>query len=176
MKTIPKIQDILQDFPEFNGIHPLADVFPMKPDDEFWELVEHIRENGVASELMREKGTNLLIDGRNRLLAISITQSLFEVVDIEPEYVLAHVTASNLHAKKFDANQKAMIGAGLLPFYEAQAKERQEAALKQGNKTKHGDKSSIEEKIPQPRKSQSRDEAGKVVGVFNLTPTEGHGN
>jgi protein gp37 len=152
MKIIPKIQDIIQDFPEFDGVHPIADVFPMKPDDEFWELVEHIRANGVASELMREKGTNLLIDGRNRLLAISITQSLFEVVDIEPEYVLAHVTASNLHAKKFDANQKAMIGAGLLPFYEAQAKERQ--IRKPTN--------SVVEKIPQQK---SRDQAGKVVGV-----------
>ena len=154
MKIIPKIQDIIQDFPEFEGVHPIADVFPMKPDDEFWELVEHIRANGVASELMREKGTNLLIDGRNRLLAISITQSLFEVVDIDPEYVLAHVTASNLHAKKFDANQKAMIGAGLLPYYEAQAKERQ------GTRTDL--KQHIVEKIPQ---GKSRDEAGKVVGV-----------
>jgi protein gp37 len=158
MKIIPKIQDIIQDFPEFEGVHPIADVFPMKPDDEFWELVEHIRANGVASELMREKGTNLLIDGRNRLLAISITQSLFEVVDIEPEYVLAHVTASNLHAKKFDANQKAMIGAGLLPYYEAQAKERYEATV--GRPKKDADKSV--EKIPQIK---SRDEAGKVVGV-----------
>jgi len=158
MKIIPKIQDIIQDFPEFEGVHPIADVFPMKPDDEFWELVEHIRANGVASELMREKGTNLLIDGRNRLLAISITQSLFVVVDIEPQFVLAHVTASNLHAKKFDANQKAMIGAGLLPYYEAQAKERQIAGINQHTKR-------LEEKIPQARKSQSRDQAGKVVGV-----------
>jgi len=155
MKTIPKIQDIIQDFPEFEGVHPIADVFPMKPDDEFWELVEHIRANGVASELMREKGTNLLIDGRNRLLAISITQSLFEVVDIEPEYVLAHVTASNLHAKKFDANQKAMIGAGLRPYYEAQAKER---------KSDNGGAPQVE-KIPPAAKAKSRDEAGKVVGV-----------
>ena len=71
----------------------------------------------------------------------------------------------DLHAKKFSTDQKAMIAARLRPYYAAQAKERQEAALKQGNKTKHGDKSSIEEKIPQPRKSQSRDEAAKVAGV-----------
>ena len=120
--------------------------------------MEHIRENGVASELMREKGTNLLIDGRNRLLAISITQSLFEVVDIEPEYVLAHVTASNLHAKKFSTDQKAMIAARLRPFYEAQAKERYEATV--GRPKKDADKSV--EKIPQIK---SRDEAGKAAGV-----------
>ena len=155
MKTIPKIEDILQDFPEFNGIHPLADVFPMKPDDEFWELVEHIRENGVASELMREKGTNLLIDGRNRLLAVSITQSLFEVVDIEPQFVLPYVTASNLHAKKFSTDQKAMIAARLRPYYEKQAKERMEAGNNQHTKRPV-------EKIPQ---GKARDEAGKAAGV-----------
>ena len=55
-----------------------------------------------------------------------------------------------------------MIAGKLKPYYEAQAKDRQEAALKQGNKTKHGDKSSNVEKIPQ---SKSRDEAGKAAGV-----------
>ena len=58
-----------------------------------------------------------------------------------------------------------MIAGKLKPYYEAQAKDRQEAALKQGNKTKHGDKSSNVEKIPQSRKSKSRDEAGKAAGV-----------
>jgi hypothetical protein len=154
MKTIPKIQDIIQDFPEFEGVHPIADVFPMKPDDEFWELVEHIRENGVASELMREKGTNLLIDGRNRLLAISITQSLFEVVDIEPEYVLAHVTASNLHAKKFSTDQKAMIAARLRPYYEVRAKERQRES---GGDVRN---KKVVQKVAQPK---ARDEAGKAA-------------
>ena len=42
------------------------------------------------------------------------------------------------------------------------------AALKQGNKTKHGDKSSIPEKIPESRKSRdSRDEAGKAAGIIS---------
>lgn len=165
MKTIPKIEDIISDYPEFAGIHPIANAFPMKPEDEFWEFVEHIREHGVAQELMREKGSNLLIDGRNRLLAVSITQSLFEVVDIEPEHVLAYVTAGNLHAKKFDASQKAVIAARLMPFYQEKAKDRQRAALEQGNKTKHGGKSSIPEKIPESRSNDSRDEAGAAAGV-----------
>jgi len=160
MKIIPKIEDIIGDYPEFDGVHPIASAFPMKPDDEFWELVDHIQENGVASELMREKGTNLLIDGRNRLLAISITQSLFEVVDIEPEHVLAYVTANNLHAKKFSTDQKAMIAAKLRPYYEALARERQ----KHHGGTAPGVKSLVE-KIPQVKKSRARDEAGRAAGV-----------
>ncbi len=155
MKTIPKIEDIIGDYPEFAGVHPIANAFPMKPDDEFWEFVDHIREHGVAQELMREKGTNLLIDGRNRLIAVSITQSLFEIVDVEPEHVLAYVTAGNLHAKKFDASQKAVIAARLMPFYAEKAKERMEAGNNQHTKRPV-------EKIPQ---GKARDEAGKAAGV-----------
>ena len=52
-----------------------------------------------------------------------------------------------------------MIASKLLPYYAAQAKERQrESGGDVRNKT-------VEEKIPQPRKSQSRDEAGKAAGV-----------
>lgn len=154
MKTIPKLEDIIRDYPEFTGVHPIANVFPMKPEDEFWELVDHIASIGVAEKLMREKGTGLLIDGRNRLLAVSITQSLFEIEDVEPEFVLAFATAKNLHAKKFDASQRAIIGNRLRPFYDAQAKDRQIR--------KPSD--SVVEKIP-PQTSKARDDAGKAAGV-----------
>jgi protein gp37 len=160
MKTIPNIEEVILDYPEFTGIHPIANAFPMKPDDEFWELVDHIGTVGVAEKLMREKGTGLLIDGRNRLLAVSITQSLFEVEDVEPDLVLAFVTAKNLHAKKFDASQRAMIGEALLPFYAEQAKgrQREQAKINQPQSQKV-------EKIPPSEKAKARDEAGKAAGV-----------
>jgi|LakMenEpi03Aug12_release.lakeMendotaPanAssembly.Ray.scaffolds.fasta_scaffold56827_3 protein gp37 len=177
MKTIPNIEEVILDYPEFTGIHPIANAFPMKPDDEFWELVEHIGTIGVAEKLMREKGTGLLIDGRNRLLAVSITQSLFEIEDIEPDLVLAFVTAKNLHAKKFDAGQRAIIAARLRPFYDKLAKDRQVASGEQfGRGTK------VVQKVAQPMSDQhriyslaeereafdrkkARDEAGKAAGV-----------
>jgi protein gp37 len=160
MKTIPNIEEVILDYPEFTGIHPIANAFPMKPDDEFWELVDHIGTVGVAEKLMREKGTGLMIDGRNRLLAVSITQSLFEVEDVEPDLVLAFVTAKNLHAKKFDASQRGMIAARLRPFYDKQAKDRYDATV--GRPKKDDDKSV--EKIP-PITAKARDEAGKAAGV-----------
>jgi protein gp37 len=160
MKTIPNIEEVILDYPEFTGIHPIANAFPMKPDDEFWELVEHIGTIGVAEKLMREKGTGLLIDGRNRLLAVSITQSLFEIEDIEPDLVLAFVTAKNLHAKKFDAGQRGMIGAALMPFYAEQADKRKRELS--GTRSNPGQ---VVEKIPQPDKAKARDEAGKAAGV-----------
>ena len=31
MNIIPKIEEIIGDYPEFSGIHPIANAFPMKP-------------------------------------------------------------------------------------------------------------------------------------------------
>ena len=49
--------------------------------------------------------------------------------------------------------QKAMIAAKLRPYYAAQAKERMEAGRPKEGK----------EKIPEVKKADSRDEAGKAV-------------
>ena len=66
----------------------------------------------------------------------------------------------DLHAKKFSTDQKAMIAARLRPYYAAQAKIRMEAGENQHTKRP-------EEKIPQARRSQSRDEAGKAAGIIS---------
>lgn len=153
MNPIPEIQDIISDFPEFAGIHPIANVFPMQQPEDFWELVENIKAAGLIHPIRREKGTNLLIDGRNRLLACSITGTLFEVEDVEPERIFNLVTGDNLHSKKYDASQRSMIAQRLRPFYDAQAKARQVR--------KPAD--SVPEKIPGQR--DSRDQAGKAAGV-----------
>jgi hypothetical protein len=58
-----------------------------------------------------------------------------------------------------------MIDAKLRPMFDERAKRRQIEALKRGNETKHGNDFSIEEKIPQSRNTQARDEAGKAAGV-----------
>jgi len=157
MKTIPNITDILSDYPEFTGIHPIANVFPMQQPDDFWELVENIRVTGLLHKIRREKETGLLIDGRNRLLACSITGTLFEVEDIPSNRVLDVVVADNLLSKKFDAGQRAIVAACLAPFYERQAAERKSA--------NGGDKKAEAEKIPAPVKQDSRDAAGKAAGV-----------
>jgi len=60
-----------------------------------------------------------------------------------------------------------MIAARLRPYYEAQAKERQGSRTDLGN---------IPQKIAECKSRDSRDEAGKAAGVFNLTRTEGHAN
>jgi len=156
VREVPSIAEVLRIYTEFSGLHPVCEVFPMKPDDEFWQLVEHIQVNGVVEKILREKSTGLLVDGRNRLLACSITHSLFEIEDVESDYILAAVTAKNQHSKKFTASVASMIAHELKPFYAERAKERQIR--------KSVD--SVVEKIPQQNHSaKARDEAGKDVGV-----------
>ena len=159
MKKIPDINKVISDFPEFAGIHPIANVFPMQQPEDFWELVENIKTTGVIHPLRREKGTNLLIDGRNRLIACAITGTLFEVDDIEPHRIYGLVKGDNFHSKKYDASQKAVIGRRLMPFYEAQAKERQ----REYHGNQHDGASGPVEKIPQVQTAKSRDAAGAVV-------------
>jgi protein gp37 len=161
MNTIPILSEIIADYPEFSGIHPIADCFPMKPDAEFWELVENIRKDGVVDPILREKGTKLLIDGRNRLLALSITNSLFRVADVEPGFVIATVVAKNIHGKQHDASQRGMIAQNLLPFYQDEAKERQRLSEGQGVKGMV--------KLPQVK---ARDAAGKAAGVSGTYVTK----
>ena len=160
MKPIPNINDILSDFPEFEGIHPIANAFPMQQPEDFWELVENIKTTGLIHPIRRELGTNLLIDGRNRLLACSITGTLFEVEDVETKRIYGMVTGDNFHSKQYSASQKGMVAQKLKPFYEADAKERQIASGKE-----YGKGSKVKVKIPEPKQGQSRDAAGKAVGV-----------
>jgi protein gp37 len=156
MNTIPILSEIIADYPEFSGIHPIADCFPMKPDAEFWELVENIRKDGVVDPILREKGTNLLIDGRNRLLALSITNSLFRVADVEPGFIMATVVAKNLHGKQHTASQRAMIAENLLPFCRDEAKERQKGG--QGGVL-------LPQKVAGAKNSDARAAAGKAANV-----------
>jgi protein gp37 len=156
MKIIPQITEIISDFPEFTGIHPIANVFPMQQPDDFWELVENIKITGLLHKIRREKETGLLIDGRNRLLACSITGTLFEVEDIPSNRVLDVVVADNLLTKKFDASVRSMVARNLRPHYAAQAKARQG--------TRNDLKQHIPVKVPEC-KTDSRDAAGKAAGV-----------
>ena len=133
MNTIPILSEIIADYPEFSG---------------------------VVDPLLREKGTNLLIDGRNRLLALSITNSLFRFADVEPGFVIATVVAKNIHGKQHNASQRAMIADNLLPFYRDEARGRQKDLA--GTRPNNTD---LPQKVAEGKNSDARDAAGKAAGV-----------
>lgn len=155
---LPDINEVIKDYPEFTGIHPLANVFPMQTEDQFAALLEDTRTNGVQYRLLRERGTGLLVDGRNRLLAISLTNELFEVEDVEPDRVLARVWGANHLSKKYTASQAAIIAAELRPLFDEEAEKRELRG--KSLKTKEGDPVVF---LPQGQKA--RDAAGNFAGV-----------
>jgi hypothetical protein len=53
-------------------IHPAAELFPLMSESELRELGEDIRKNGLQSPIVIDGDDNRLIDGRNRLDAITL--------------------------------------------------------------------------------------------------------
>jgi hypothetical protein len=90
------------------AVHPVAELFPMLPDDELAELAEDIRINGLQQPIvLDEDGT--LIDGRNRWAAC-------QMVSVEPRFVtlngadpVAYILSANVHRRHISAGQRAMI-------------------------------------------------------------------
>jgi AcrR family transcriptional regulator len=62
------------------GVHPVADLFPMLPDDELKELAADITERGLLQLIVLDSEGRIL-DGRNRLAAC-------EIAGVEPEFVI----------------------------------------------------------------------------------------
>lgn len=93
-----------------------------------------------------------------------------------------HRQSDNLHRRHLSQSQKAMVADRIRDYYDEQAKERQKAPLKKGRqnpvpaklperqKSSGGDRKSpkkktVPAKLPEPKNGDSRDQAGKVVGV-----------
>ncbi len=108
--------------------HPAADVFPMLEGAELQALAEDVKANGLRNPIVLtlENGKPLVLDGRNRLRACEMAgvtpRTEFWIGEGSPT---AWVVSQNLHRRHLDASQRAMIGAGLVPMYETEAKERQ---------------------------------------------------
>ena len=106
--------------------HPFADVFPLLEGDDFAKLLEDIREHGQREPVILYDGK--ILDGRNRYRAcveLGIPPQFDYSKASTDDEALRESVSRNLHRRHLTASQRAMVGAELLPMFEAMAKERQ---------------------------------------------------
>tara|TARA_Y100000310_G_scaffold158326_1_gene157756 strand:+ start:972 stop:1739 length:768 start_codon:yes stop_codon:yes gene_type:complete len=92
--------------------HPIANIFPLMGEEDFNELVDDIRQNGLHQPIVVYEGH--ILDGRNRYRACKLA-------GVTPEYVgfdysngndpLSYVLSLNLHRRHLTASQRAVLAA-----------------------------------------------------------------
>lgn len=127
---------------EFVGgypVHPAASSFPMMSDAELDSLAQDIAENGLHDQIelayVDWDATELvLIDGRNRFAACEragVDPSFKIAHHLEPDELTAEIASKNLKRRNLRPGQAAAIAVELLPMYEAEARARKWAGVKQ---------------------------------------------
>lgn len=92
-------------------IHPIAEIFPRMPGEEFVALKKDIRENGLLEPIWLHEGK--VLDGRHRYYAcqeVGATPSYREYTGSNP---LGFVVSLNLKRRHLSESQRAMVAASL---------------------------------------------------------------
>ncbi len=93
-------------------IHPLAELFPPMPDDQYQALKADIAENGQSEDIIIWQ--DKLIDGRHRLracLELGIQPDTAELDDSCDPYI--YVITHNLHRRHLTESQRSMVAGKL---------------------------------------------------------------
>lgn len=134
--------------------HPAADIFPMLGEEELAALAADIKANGQQEAILfvNEGRRELILDGRNRLLAClrAGVEPKFSIY--EGDDPIGRVVSLNMHRRHLTPSQRSMAAQRARALYDAAAKERQ------GTRTDQhcGHVSTM---------SRARDEVGAVFGV-----------
>lgn len=105
-------------------LHPIADLFPRMPNDEFEALKEDIRIHGVRQPILIHDGQ--ILDGRHRWEAAQKLRIECPTIEWDGRGSLIDTVVSmNLKRRHLTASQQAAAAVEAIPLYEAEAKERQ---------------------------------------------------
>jgi ParB-like nuclease domain len=92
--------------------HHLADIFPLLEGDQFKELADDIRANGLHEPIMLYEGA--ILDGRNRYracLKAGVPLMKFNFDEYKGSDPVAFVVSKNLKRRHLDESQRAMVAA-----------------------------------------------------------------
>lgn len=135
--------------------HPVASLFPMLAEPGYREFKADIQKRGLLEPIWLYE--NKILDGRNRYRACTETGIRPEFVDYDGDDPVGFVISLNLHRRHLDAGQRAMVATEVEAVLSKEAKKRQMVGANQYQ--------SLPEKLPEGSKGESRDQAGKLMGV-----------
>ncbi len=159
----PTLEEIAEKY-GLAGIHPAAALFPMMTDEEHAALVADVREHGFTTHIV-VTDDDLLLDGRNRLLASWDAELDVGIRRFTPTSPVQYVMSENLHRRHLTTGQKAMVGLDALPLLEAEARERMAMGGRSAAPGRPSEKGVAE--LPQvlERAPLARDRAADLVGT-----------
>jgi N6-adenosine-specific RNA methylase IME4/ParB-like chromosome segregation protein Spo0J len=137
-------------------IHELANLIPTMSDDEYRDLVKDIEANGLLEPITLYEGR--ILDGRHRYRACMEIGLLPEYEEYTGEDALQYVISKNLHRRHLTSSQLAVVSLNLLPYLEAQAKERQATST-------GGSNPQLVEIVPQAEQGKAREQAAERTGT-----------
>lgn len=92
-------------------IHPIAEIFPRMPGEEFVALKKDIRENGLLESIWLFEGK--VLDGRHRYFACQETGSEATYREYKGSDPVGFTISLNLKRRHLDSGQRAMIAHSL---------------------------------------------------------------
>ncbi|HWQ74509.1 MAG TPA: ParB/RepB/Spo0J family partition protein [Syntrophomonas sp.] len=146
--------------------HEVANIFPMMSTDEYKNLIDDIRKNGLIQPIITYQ--DKIIDGRNRYNAC-------KEIGIEPDYkewngngdLVSFVISLNLHRRHLNESQRSIIAARIKPMFEEAAKKRQQSGLVQNRSTVSANLQKREEPV------HSAEQAAKLLNVSTRSAESG---
>jgi hypothetical protein len=133
--------------------HKLAEYFPLLEGEEFEQLKQDIKENGLLEPIVTHEGQ--ILDGVNRYNACVELGVLPDTREFNGGDPLSYVISANIRRRHMDKSQRAMLATEMLPELEAKARERQATSLLGGRRITSGSE--------YPKRA--RDEAAREFGI-----------
>lgn len=166
----------MNELPEYD-FHPLANMFPLIDGEQFNNLVEDIRKNGVQETIWIYEGK--ILDGRNRYRAckqLKISTQIYEFSG--PCSALEFVVSMNLTRRHLTDAQRAMVAVKIKTMHEDEAKARRREGSRKGGKSsgKSRAESKTNSKLPRNsteasvKKDRSAESRSKAAKALNISP------
>lgn len=144
-------------------VHPAADIFPLMQGDEFADLVQDIKANGLLEWIWVTPAGELL-DGRNRVRACIAAGVAVQSRVYEGDDPVSFAVSLNMKRRHLTTGQKAAVAADLEKVYAAEGLQRMAeagASAAPGRPVQKG----VADLPHLSGHAKSRDKAASIVGT-----------